>query len=127
MTSVVKEEFEDEFAKEDLDSVPASIAKGMNNLLAIAAATEITFKEAKPVKALLAASRCAKDEEEETTNEAKSDSAPPIKVCKEAENIERLTTCVNEINAKRSTRDSPYQPRSFSNDNFPGIRDRRGE
>ena len=123
MTSVVKEEFENEYAKEDLDSVPASIAKGMVNLLAIAAATEITFEEAKPVKALLAASRCAKDEEE-TTNEAKFDSSPPIKVCKEAENIERLTTCVNEINAKRSTGDSPYQPRSFSCDDFPGLGDR---
>ena len=41
----------------------ASIAKGIVNVLAIAAATEITFEEAKPVKALLAASSCSKVEE----------------------------------------------------------------
>merc|ERR1712058_130958 len=36
-------------------SVPHSIVNGMKNLLAIAAATEITFKEAETVKAFLAA------------------------------------------------------------------------
>merc|ERR1712106_901733 len=35
-------------------SVPHSIVNGMKNLLAIAAATEITFKEAETVKAFLA-------------------------------------------------------------------------
>ena len=35
-------------------SVPHSIVNGMKNLLAIAAATEITFKEAETVKAYLA-------------------------------------------------------------------------
>ena len=38
----------------NMDSVHASIAKGMKNLLAIAVATNITFKEAESVKALLA-------------------------------------------------------------------------
>ena len=55
-----------------VDSVHASIAKGMVNLLAIAAATEITFEEARPEKALLVESSCAEDEEE-TTNEG-----PPL-------------------------------------------------
>merc|ERR1712154_653171 len=35
-------------------SVPHSVVNGMKNLLAIAAATEITFKEAETVKAFLA-------------------------------------------------------------------------
>merc|ERR1712174_165120 len=35
-------------------SVPHSIVNGMKNLLAVAAATEITFKEAETVKAFLA-------------------------------------------------------------------------
>ena len=48
----------------------ASIAKGMVNVLAIAAATEVTF-EAKPVKALLAASSCSKDVKK-TTNKTET-------------------------------------------------------
>ena len=52
----------------------ASIAKGMVNVLAIAAATEITF-EAKPVKALMAASSYFKDEERITNKtETRQDS-----------------------------------------------------
>ena len=53
--------------------MPHSIVNGMKNLLAIAAATEITFKEAETVKAFLAdpsafaavAAPAAKEESEE--------------------------------------------------------------
>ena len=62
-------------------------------------------------KALLAT--CAKNKEE-TTNEAKFDSSPPIEDPKEAENIERLITCVNKINTKRSAGGSTYEPKNFS-------------
>ena len=50
------------------DSVLPSIAQGMQNLLAIAAATDISFKEAEPIKAILADSK--KPKEEKTNAEA---------------------------------------------------------
>ena len=45
-----------------VDSVLPSIAQGTQNLLAIAAATKISFKEAEPIKALLADSNISKEE-----------------------------------------------------------------
>ena len=106
-----------------VDSVPNSIAKGMVNLLAIAAATEISFAEAEPMKALLAASSCAKDKEE-TPIKAKLDPSPPNKVSVEDEDIERLTTCVDKLNTRRSCGGSPYEPRKFDREDFPGLGDR---
>ena len=45
-----------------VDSVLPSIAQGTQNLLAIAAATKISFKEAEPIKALLPDSNISKEE-----------------------------------------------------------------
>ena len=64
------------------------------------------------------------EKQEETTNEAKSDSAPPMKVLEEAENIERLITCVNVTNTKCSAGKSPYEPRKINREDFPGLGDR---
>ena len=106
-----------------VDSVPNSIAKGMVNLLAIAAATKISFAEAEPMKALLAASSCAKDKEE-TPIKAKLDPSPLNKVSVEDGDIERLTTCVDKLNTRRSCGGSPYEPRKFDREDFPGLGDR---
>ena len=69
-----------------------SIAKGMFNVLAIAAATEVTF-EAKPVTALLAASCFSKDEEKTTNKTRQLESLQLTRsVC--------LTSIEGEINTK---------------------------
>jgi len=68
--------------------------------------------------------RLQERQEEETTNEAKFDSAPPMKVLGEAQNIGRLITCVNVTNTKRSTGKSPYEPRKIDRADFPGLGDR---
>ena len=75
------------------------------------------------MKALLAASGCAKDKEE-TPIKAKLDPSPLNKVSVEDEDIERLTTCVEKLNTRRSCGGSPYEPRKFDREDFPGLGDR---
>ena len=75
------------------DSVLPSIAQGMQNLLAIAAATEISFKEAEPIKALLANI----SKEEKTNAKAKIHICRTEKASKEAEEMNKLVTSSDKL------------------------------
>ena len=105
-----------------VDSVLPSIAQGMQNLLAIAAATEISFKEAEPIKALIADSINPK--EEKTNVKAETHISRTAKVSKEAEEMNKLATSVDKLNTRRSGGISPYEPRKFNREDFPGLGDR---
>ena len=83
-----------------VDSVLPSIAQGMQNLLAIAAATEISFKEAEPIKALIADSINPK--EEKTNVKAETHISRTAKVSKEAEEMNKLATSVDKLNTRRN-------------------------
>ena len=105
-----------------VDSVLPSIAQGMQNLLAIAAATEISFKEAEPIKALLADSNIPK--EEKTNAKAEIDISRTARASKEAEEMNKLATSVDKLNTKRPAGKSPYEPRKFDGEDFPGLGNR---
>jgi len=105
-----------------VDSALPSIAQGMQNLLAIAAATKISFKEAEPIKALLADSNISK--EEKTNAKAEIHISRTEKATKEAEEMNKLATSVDKLNSKRSAGKSPYEPRKFDRKDFPGLGDR---
>ena len=100
------------------DSVLPSIAQGMQNLLAIAAATNISFKEAELIKALLAVSNIPK---EEKTN---AEISRTERAFKEAQEMNKLVTSVDKLDTRRSARISPYEPRKFDREDFPGLGDR---
>ena len=100
------------------DSVLPSIAQGMQNLLAIAAATNISFKEAELIKALLAVSNIPK---EEKTN---AEISRTERAFKEAQEMNKLVTSVDKLDTRRSARISPYEPRKFNREDFPGLGDR---
>ena len=104
------------------DSVLPSIAQGMQNLLAIAAATEISFKEAEPIKALLADSNIPK--EEKTNAKAEIHISQTERASKEAEEMNKLVTSVDKLDTRRSAGISPYEPRKFDREDFPGLGDR---
>ena len=105
-----------------VDSVLPSIAQGTQNLLAIAAATKISFKEAEPIKALLPDSNFSK--EEKTNAKAEIHISRTEKASKEAEEMNKLTTSVDKLNTKRSAGKTPYEPRKFDREDFPGLGDR---
>ena len=105
-----------------VDSVLPSIAQGMQNLLAIAAATEISFKEAEPIKALLADSNIPK--EEKTNAKAEIDISRTARASKDAEEMNKLVTSVDKLDTRRSAGISPYEPRKFNREDFPGLGDR---
>jgi len=105
-----------------VDSVLPSIAQGMQNLLAIATATEISFNEAEPIKALIADSINLK--EEKTNVKAETHISRTAKVSKEAEEMNKLATSVDKLNTRRSGGISPYEPRKFNREDFPGLGDR---
>ena len=46
------------------------------------------------------------------------------KISKEAKNIGRLINRVNETNTRSSSGGSPYEPRKFDREDFPGLGDR---
>ena len=100
------------------DSVLPSIDQGMQNLLAIAAATNISFKEAELIKALLAVSNIPK---EEKTN---AEISRTERAFKEAQEMNKLVTSVDKLDTRRSARISPYEPRKFDREDFPGLGDR---
>ena len=104
------------------DSVLPSIAQGMQNLLAIAAATDISFKEAEPIKAILADSNIPK--EEKTNAEAEIHTSRTARASKDAEEMNKLVNSVDKLNTKRSAGKSPYEPRKFDCKDFPGLGDR---
>ena len=99
-----------------------SVLPSMQNLLTIAAATEISFKEAEPIKALIADSINPK--EEKTNVKAETHISRTAKVSKEAEEMNKLATSVDKLNTRRSGGISPYEPRKFNREDFPGLGDR---
>ena len=105
-----------------VDSVLPSIAQGAQNLLAIAAATKISFREAEPIKAILADSNIPK--EEKTNAEAEIHISRTARASKDAEEMNKLVTSVDKLNTKRSAGKSPYEPRKFDRKDFPGLGDR---
>ena len=105
-----------------VDSVLPSIAQGAQNLLAIAAATKISFREAEPIKAILADSIIPK--EEKTNAEAEIHISRTARASKDAEEMNKLVTSVDKLNTKRAAGKSPYEPRKFDRKDFPGLGDR---
>ena len=83
-----------------VDSVLPSIAQGTQNLLAIAAATKISFKEAEPIKALLPDSNFSK--EEKTNAKAEIHISRTEKASKEAEEMNKLATSVDKLMKMKS-------------------------